>query len=216
MRRPALALLFLFLGSAQAENMGRLFYTPEQRLMLDNARRQKVKIEEKSEERVPEIVSLNGVVTRSDGHNTVWLNNRAISDQQANGGVAIHPQGAASDPVLFTIPQVDRAVRMRVGQNLDVTTGQVVEPYHPRAAEMKRTLSASEGGAGAANRPVDAAASRSRSSGALPDSRSAETDVRASTPSNTGARPLPTQPSKDGAPNPPDGVAASSQREPGR
>jgi hypothetical protein len=216
MKRPALALLLLFLGSAQAENMGRLFYTPEQRLTLDNARRQKVKVEEKSEERVPEIVSLNGVVKRSDGHTTVWLNNRAISDQHTGTGVGIHPQGAASDPVLFTIPQVDRAVRMRVGQNLDVTTGQVVEPYHPRAAEMKRALSASVGGAGAANSPVEATASRSRSSGALPDSRSAEADVRASTPSYAGARPLPTQPSKDGAPTQPDGVAASSQREPGR
>lgn len=125
---------------AQAEGMGRLFFTPEQRVLLDNARGQKVKIEERMEEPAPEIVSLNGVVKRDDGRTTVWLNNRAVSDRQTVGGVSIHPQGSASDPVLFAIPQADRVVTLRVGQNLDVTTGQVVEPYAPKAAEMKRSL----------------------------------------------------------------------------
>lgn len=140
MKRIGVALILALAATAQAESMGRLFFTPEQRLLLDNARGQKVKVEEQTEEPAPEIVSLNGVVKRDDGHTTVWLNNRAVSDRKTAGGVTIHPQGSASDPVLFTIPQVERVITLRVGQNLDVTTGQVVEPYSPRAAEMKRTL----------------------------------------------------------------------------
>lgn len=140
MKRIGVALLLGLAATAQAESLGRLFYTPEQRRLLDNARGQKVKLEEQTEEPAPEIVSLNGVVKRDDGHTTVWLNNRAVSDRKTTGGVTIHPQGTASDPVLFTIPQAERVVTLRVGQNLDVTTGHVVEPYSPRAAEMKRAL----------------------------------------------------------------------------
>jgi hypothetical protein len=144
MKRIGLVMILALAATAQAENMGRLFFTPEQRVLLDSARGQKVKIEEQTEEPAPEIVSLNGVVTRNDGHTTVWLNNRAVNDRTTTGGVTIHPQGSASDPVLFTMPQTDRVVSLRVGQNLDVTTGQVVEPYSPKAAEMKRALAAKQ------------------------------------------------------------------------
>ena len=142
MKRIGLAMILALAATAQAENIGRLFFTPEQRILLDNARGQKVKIEveEQTAEPAPDIVSLNGMVRRDDGHTTVWLNNRAVSDRTTTGGVTILPQGTASDPVLFTMPQTDRAISLRVGQNLDVTTGQVVEPYSPKAAEMKRAL----------------------------------------------------------------------------
>jgi len=154
MKYIIIASAFLFATSAEADTMGRLFFTPEQRILLDNARGQKVKIEERMEEPAPEIVSLNGVVRRDDGRTTVWLNNRAVSDRHTAGGVTILPQGTASDPVVFSIPQAERVVTLRVGQNLDVTTGQVVEPYSPRAAEMKRALaekSKPADSAGAAN-----------------------------------------------------------------
>jgi hypothetical protein len=139
-KQIGIALILMLAGTAQAQSMGRLFFTPEQRILLDNARGQKARIEEQMEEPAPEIVSLNGMVKRDDGQTTVWLNNRAVSDRRTAGGVSIHPQGSASDPVLFSIPQAERTVTLRVGQNLDVTTGQVVEPYSPRAAEMKRSL----------------------------------------------------------------------------
>lgn len=146
MKRIGIAMILALAAAAQAEGIGRLFYTPEQRVVLDNARGHKVKIEveAQSEEPAPDIVSLNGVVKRDDGHTTVWLNNRAVSDYRTTGGVTIHPQGSASDPVLFTIPQAERVVTLRVGQNLDVTTGQVVEPYSPKAAEMKQALAAKQ------------------------------------------------------------------------
>lgn len=145
MKRIGLALILAVAATAQAQSLGRLFFTPEQRLLLDNARGKKLETEERAEEPVPEIVSLKGVITRDDGQTTVWLNDRAVSDRRTTGGVTIHPQGSASDPVLFTLPQADRAVSLRVGQNLDVATGQVVEPYSPKAAEMRRALAAKQG-----------------------------------------------------------------------
>ncbi len=180
MKRIGLAMILALAATAQAENMGRLFFTPEQRLLLDNARGQKVKIEveEQAAEPAPEIVSLNGVVKRDDGQTTVWLNNRAVSDRKSAGGVTIHPQGTASDPVLFTIPQIERVVTLRVGQNLDVTTGQVVEPYSPKAAEMKRALAETQDTATPAGTPAVAqptprgSAGTSSAGGAMPTSAS--------------------------------------------
>ncbi len=171
MKYLGIALLLVIAASARAESVGRLFFTPEQRLLLDNARGQKVKVEvdEQTEEPAPEMVSLNGVVKRDDGHTTVWLNNRAVSDRKTTGGVTIHPQGTASDPVLFTIPQAERVVTLRVGQNLDVTTGQVVEPYSPRAAEMKRKLAEKqEETATASKAEVEQSSQPPRSTGARP------------------------------------------------
>jgi hypothetical protein len=204
MRRATLSLFLALLTPAHAEEMGRLFFTPEQRLMLDNARRQKVKIEEKSEEQVPEIVSLNGVVRRSDGHTTVWLNNRAVSDRHTAGGVAIHPQGTASDPVTFMMPQGDRTVSLRVGQNLDVSTGQVVEPYHPRAAEMKRAISASPAEAKQTGKSDEPAISGGVPAVTLPDSKSVAKGVRAAA-SDGAAQAATSQPLKDKRVVPPTG-----------
>ena len=176
MKRIGCAMILLLAATAQADNMGRLFFTPEQRLLLDNARGQKIKTEEQPAEPVPEIVSLNGVVKRDDGHTTVWLNNRAVSDHRTAGGVTIHPQGTASDPVLFTIPQAERVVTLRVGQNLDVTTGQVVEPYSPKAAEMKRVLADKQEQAGQASKAdVPPAALRPNGAGARSNSETPPT-----------------------------------------
>jgi hypothetical protein len=167
MKRLCVALILALATYSHAESIGRLFFTPEQRLLLDNARRQKVKVEEQTVEPAPEIVSLNGMVKRDDGHTTVWLNNRAVSDRKTTGGVTIHPQGSASDPVLFTIPQAERVVTLRVGQNLDVTTGQVVEPYSPKAAEMKRVLAEKQEQAAPASKPdSDRVPGRTRTAGA--------------------------------------------------
>lgn len=191
MRQIVLALIITFTSSAYADSLGRLFFSPEQRLLLDSARRQKVKIEEKSEEQAPEIVSLNGVVKRSDGHTTVWLNNRAVSDRHAPGGVTITSQGSASDPVTFTMPQSERAVRLRVGQNLNVSTGQVVEPFDSKAAEMKRAFAAKQAEAAESRKPDETATGQmspsGTSSGTAPARREARSQLSGT--STSGAPP---------------------------
>ena len=69
-----------------AEPLGRLFFTPAQRASLDTARAQKTRSTVGTEEGVtekpppppqPEHVTYGGLVRRSDGKTTVWLNDRA-------------------------------------------------------------------------------------------------------------------------------------------
>lgn len=139
MRRLAAALLACHVCAAPAaDNLGRLFFTPAQRAQLDTARRQRAHrpaIEAAAEESPPAaIVTYSGVVQRSDGHSTVWINNRAVRDRArmdaAEPRARVDAYGAAS----ITLPQQQRSIRLKVGQTADVASGRVVESYARRPA----------------------------------------------------------------------------------
>ena len=82
--KKALAVAVLVAGSIMpaagmaAEPLGRLFFTPEQRAALDAGKLiQAPRSSRVPAARGPREVTLNGVVTRSDGESTVWVNGRA-------------------------------------------------------------------------------------------------------------------------------------------
>ena len=135
----ALAGISLIIEAAPAaEPLGRFFFTPAQRAQLDGARAQKSRAalsSEKSDENaMPGILTYSGAVRRSDGKSTVWINNQAINDRKAAGGVVIdrlRPNGALT----LQVPQTDRGVELKVGQSVDIVSGTIEEPYarHPAA-----------------------------------------------------------------------------------
>ena len=86
---------------AQAAEPGRLFYTPQQRLQID-ARRS---LEQAAAEPGASEVRLRGVVRRSDGKTTLWIN-----------GAAPERGRAGSQPGSATIALPDGTqAEMRVG-----------------------------------------------------------------------------------------------------
>ena len=119
--------------SFAAEPLGRFFFTPAQRAQLDLARIQKSRVtlaSDKEQEAAPvaEILTLGGSVRRSDGKSTVWINNRAINDRDASGGVIVNrlqPNGALS----LQVPQSARSIELKVGQSVDIVSGTIEEPY---------------------------------------------------------------------------------------
>jgi len=128
------------LPGAAAEPLGRLFFTPAQRSSLDIARSQRTRVTvatEKTEETaapLPEVISYGGMVRRSDGETTVWINNRAVSDKEAKGGTPrvtqVRPDGAVS----LQVPQSGRSVSLKVGQSVELLSGSIDEGYAPRRA----------------------------------------------------------------------------------
>ena len=95
-RLVALIVLMAGAGTAAGAEFGRMFFTPAQRAALDNFRAIRTSGMQSSarmsETRIwwcpppaPEHVSVNGMVRRSDGKNTVWINNRAVGAQQPRG-----------------------------------------------------------------------------------------------------------------------------------
>ncbi len=74
--------------SAIAEEvLGRLFFTPERRQALDHQRQ--FNIQEKQEIVEDPTFTIDGVVTRSSGKQTVWINGVAQDGARTDNGLAV-------------------------------------------------------------------------------------------------------------------------------
>lgn len=141
-----LALLPSFAMAGQP--LGRLFFTPEQRAKLDTARQQarSIRVEEEVEVEAsppPANITLNGVITRSDGKTVVWINNRVQGEDASGKGVAVTGRQSTGQ-VSVTTPDAKRTVPLKVGQSLDMSSGQVEEVYRrsPPSMSVKTDASA--------------------------------------------------------------------------
>jgi hypothetical protein len=112
----ALALLLWLPQAAYAQELGRLFFTPEQRAALDA--RRKARVPDKPAP-MPLVVSpttrLDGYVRRSDGRSTVWVNG-ASADEAV-------PQGDGR--VSVSVGESRARVRLKPGEVLDRGSGEV-------------------------------------------------------------------------------------------
>jgi hypothetical protein len=107
------------------ETLGRLFYTPEQRARMDVARQHERSVKIDEEESVPQSANilLNGVITRSDGKSTLWINNRIQNETSRAATVG------KGGEVRIVTPDAKRTVPLKVGQSIDLSSGQVEEIY---------------------------------------------------------------------------------------
>ncbi len=108
-----LQLLALFLGclamsTAQAATLGRLFFTPQQRVQLEHDRTMKTT----PAAAPPSVLSVNGIVQRKGGPRTVWIN-----------GV---PQNAGNndertpDSLPVSVPGQSKPIKLKVGQQIQI------------------------------------------------------------------------------------------------
>lgn len=121
--RPLLASVILLAlagnPAAAAEDLGRLFFTPQQRQDLD--RRRQANIQE-SAVTVNSSLTVNGQVSRSHGKTTVWIN-----------GVPQESTRRPLDPARVSLPggqgdTSESSVTVKIGQTLDKVRGQVKDP----------------------------------------------------------------------------------------
>jgi hypothetical protein len=166
-----MAWLLFCAGTAVSADFGRMFFTPEQRATLDDARKKNLRIEIGTESvqppaaPAPQNLSVNGIVRRSDGKSTVWLNNRAVTEPRA-GDVNV-ATGKNDNRVKLTDPASGRSVELKVGQTVEIVSGTVQENYVRRPPSKTEVKSEPESGsipasAAQANAGEPAATSRSR------------------------------------------------------
>ena len=138
-----LAASLLMLPSAVNAELGRLFFTQAQRNALDMARKQNIRLEIGNEETerqqnganaapLPQTVRLNGMIQRSDGNNTVWLNNKPITGQNAAGMSFLI--NCNDSKVKLQLPDGGRSMDLKVGQTAEINSGTVEESYNRRSA----------------------------------------------------------------------------------
>ena len=122
-RTLALALaLSAGLPNAAEEPLGRLFFTAEQRQQLDR-KRQMNTLEQKEVSGEPRL-TIDGVVLRSSGRRTTWINGIAHDEWQSGSQVTVRPQ--ATDPGRIVVRTSDaRNLGARVGDTLNRQTGEI-------------------------------------------------------------------------------------------
>jgi hypothetical protein len=137
--RPLIILLCAALlppAAVADETLGRLFFTPEKRAALERSRKLNLRQAQQIEGAT---MSLEGIVRRSDGNGTAWINGRPHNVSDPRHGVAI---GLRPDAAGATVSVGDEAPsRLRVGETVNRGTrekrdvlgeGRVAGRHHPR------------------------------------------------------------------------------------
>jgi len=123
MKRALLLLALMLLPPcAQAQDIGRLFFTPEQREALDARRRARVPDRPAA---APVLAApttrLDGYVRRSQGPSTVWVNGSSVDEATPGNDARV------------SVPVGDGGARVRLkpGETLDRNTGEVHDVLGP-------------------------------------------------------------------------------------
>jgi hypothetical protein len=127
-------LLFAAAAVQGAEpQLGRLFHTPSERAALEDARRKNIRAEALAAEPAKpppapraRIVTVTGVVQRSDGEAYAWVNGKQVEVDPRQRRMRVAPGQAA---VLMRGADQGRSVEVKVGQRADLRTGRVEEAY---------------------------------------------------------------------------------------
>ena len=103
--------------------MGRLFYTPDRRLALDRQRGANRPTERKVESRQ---LSFDGLVQRSGGKQTVWVNGRPLTERDA-AILQVTPSPSQPGRARLSIPN-EAGHDLAVGSSVNRETGEVRSP----------------------------------------------------------------------------------------
>lgn len=114
--------------------MGRLFFTPSERATLNTIRQNSkapdkiIKTEDIQDDELkggmeaavkPSPVIVNGYISRSDGKNTVWVNNHATTEKSVVGNINVGKLQAKNRQVQVSLSGSNKAISLKPGQIYD-------------------------------------------------------------------------------------------------
>jgi hypothetical protein len=122
-RKPSFLLLAAVLAWLQptlaaAEPLGRLFFTPERRAALERQRQFNI---QETKTLQGGTIRLDGIVRRSSGHSTVWVNGQAQHDRGRNAGVAVELPGRDAAEAKLSAGE-EAPVKLKVGETSNRAT----------------------------------------------------------------------------------------------
>ena len=128
-----------------AQPLGRLFFTPAERAALDASRGQKQVprklVSDKALEAppTPQIITFDGLVRRSDGKSTVWLNHRALTERDMLADRRVVGHIRADGALTLQVPQTGASVDLKVGQRVELLPGRNIAPSTSTKANGAQT-----------------------------------------------------------------------------
>jgi hypothetical protein len=119
MKRLVMLLILVISTPCAAQELGRLFFTPEQRQALDQRRRARVPDRPSAPLVVSPTTRMDGYVQRRGGKSTVWVNGEALPE------TAPEAPRIGSGRVTVNIGESGSRAGLRPGEVLDRGTGEV-------------------------------------------------------------------------------------------
>lgn len=139
------------------DSLGRLFFTPDERSNLDRARLTGVDTEQEgAPAQQLESITLNGIVKRSSGKTTVWVNGSAQHESDLPPGTKRQASKTRPPDFPVLVQKTGKTVTLKVGQTLNIESGEISEIYQPSA--IKAPSAAASQPSTAATKIPDAAA----------------------------------------------------------
>jgi len=142
------------------EKLGRLFFTPAERVKLDYLRQTSkppekiVKGDEEAKEdedvanvskpAAPPVVSIGGYVKRSDGKTTVWVNGQPVQEKTAAKDFEVGKLRSDTNQVQIKLPSTGQTVSLKAGQSYDPASGKVVDNLKDLPQQQQEVAPATE------------------------------------------------------------------------
>lgn len=109
-------------------SLGKLFTTPAERQKIDSENRSDVP-QLVSRRIAPTSVKIDGVIIRSKGKNTVWVNGNRTSGNRVVGGVKVFAASLSKNNLIVPVLVDGRTVRIKPGQSWSEETDSIVDSY---------------------------------------------------------------------------------------
>lgn len=132
------AVLWVFAGSVAAQELGRLFFTPEQRQALDARRKARVPDKPAATAVAAPTLRLDGYVKRAAGRSTVWVNGESLGE----GGQPDAPRigaGGTDSRVSVSVGESASRIDLKPGEVLDRGNGEVRDVIGGGEIKVRRT-----------------------------------------------------------------------------
>jgi hypothetical protein len=141
MKGPA-ACLFLAAAlvcvPADGQELGRLFFTPEQRSALDARRKARIPDKPAAQAVESTVTRVDGLVSRRNGKSTVWVNGEPVLDGTHPEGLRVNRRRTAAGEVRVDIGEANNPVDLKIGQSFDRGTGAIRDSLEGGEVKVNR------------------------------------------------------------------------------
>ena len=138
MRLAFLLVMLIAAPAAQSQEVGRLFFTPDQRANLDQRRKARVPDKPAAAAAVAAPVTrVDGYVTRSAGPSTVWINGESVPEN-APEAPRIDSGRERSGSVSISVGESGKRMRLKPGESLDRGNGEVHDVIGDGEIQVRR------------------------------------------------------------------------------